>query len=623
MQLTAKHIQRLKVLFLLGLIACIVSMWVVVGKSILSGIVTLIGVLVVILNNLLGWTTPGTTLDNRALTFLKAGLNKPTLLVSATILVWSATLIVAGAGYERRQSERLRNAPFRVVYYTVGGHGIDLLVRGEIEEPIKQVFGGEPFVIPNSTLRETAMLAKKYRTANPHATASLDIGLPPDQTVAEYPALEASLDTIKFSDPMFVGGFRTERIAISAKTPSFDLSRQPDTWHGFVVDYGEPHELLVPARQQGEAMFWRFASTKDIETVAKGEIWLQFYRQIVGESSPSDFCILLFDVMEECDGLYGLQLIPREMRIRVALIENTTTTSIYIDGFSLRKSRKTQLRSKANDDEDLNRVGVEVEDSFPQHILKPGEKILVPLRMGLVFDDGSDLGFGFANASASKRDALLLKLKKADTVQFPANPAVNVKAMSVIKALNKDNSVDPFLMPEYVWGPSERVESIQANGTIYPVRAENPKTFIIRSQYEFGSCPIVYTRIPNGNWQNEGRILTGRISRARSGTDELRLQRFDGSVLLREIEPEMSFFDSLYVVLKLRNGREVRLYPTNVNLGKGSGHQLRLKPWEQVEVHFEKSLASDAASQIVLVASGYYVRSESRSSSAQEPTVIP
>jgi hypothetical protein len=165
---------------------------------------------------------------------------------------------------------------------------------------------------------------------------------------------------------------------------------------------------------------------------------------------------------------------------------------------------------------------------------------------------------------------------------------------------------------EYIYGPSAKIESLEMDDVTYAFREFDPKQVVLYAGLPMGSCPFVYTYEPEtGGWRQEGQILYGKNSKYLEGAAEKLLTRFDGRVLLKEEEPEISFIDFLQVKLICPDGRERTLLPKNPKLRQRDGDYVILRRGEHLEVAFPGS-APQPGEKAVLVARGYYLVEQKR-----------
>jgi len=120
------------------------------------------------------------------------------------------------------------------------------------------------------------------------------------------------------------------------------------------------------------------------------------------------------------------------------------------------------------------------------------------------------------------------------------------------------------------------------------------------------ACPFIFTQAtPGGEWLEQGTILTYHNSKKTERTQVKDLTAFAGKVLIREIDPETSYIDSLSVILFYPDGRKAVLAPDREELGAIDGRYLVTDQGDEVEVTFEKP-ADWASGRVEITAHGYY-----------------
>ncbi|HTP07325.1 MAG TPA: tetratricopeptide repeat protein [Anaerolineae bacterium] len=122
------------------------------------------------------------------------------------------------------------------------------------------------------------------------------------------------------------------------------------------------------------------------------------------------------------------------------------------------------------------------------------------------------------------------------------------------------------------------------------------------------ACPYVYTFDPQQNhWQFDTTILYKLVGPQAKATQARRLARFDGRLLIREVEPEVSYIDSLEVRLIAADGREIILKPDSVLLSAIDQRYLVLQQGDQQVLTFNVPEGILPAREAAVIATGYYV----------------
>lgn len=122
-------------------------------------------------------------------------------------------------------------------------------------------------------------------------------------------------------------------------------------------------------------------------------------------------------------------------------------------------------------------------------------------------------------------------------------------------------------------------------------------------------CPYVYTYDrQEGIWRWDTTILTGLDSQQREAFQRRPLQRFDGRLLIREVEPEHSYIDQIYIIEVDHQGRKTVLQPDLALVAEADQVYLELEQREEVLLHFPDYQGATALREVWVVAKGYYVR---------------
>lgn len=121
------------------------------------------------------------------------------------------------------------------------------------------------------------------------------------------------------------------------------------------------------------------------------------------------------------------------------------------------------------------------------------------------------------------------------------------------------------------------------------------------------ACPFVYSRPSEREpWVEQGTILTHQVGLRNERTQRLPLNGFSGEVLIRELDPEVSYFDSMAVEVTYRDGSRESLLPTRPELVSIDGSYLVTQQGDEVVVRFEEPRDRTFVTAM-LSAYGYYV----------------
>ncbi len=131
-----------------------------------------------------------------------------------------------------------------------------------------------------------------------------------------------------------------------------------------------------------------------------------------------------------------------------------------------------------------------------------------------------------------------------------------------------------------------------------------------RQQIEFGglACPYVFTFDPQTNdWQFYTTIIYGLNHQSREALQARPLGNFDGRLILREVEPEVSYLDQIAVVVVDSAGTSHVLRSQVKLLERADGQYLVLRRGDAVELSFAGFDRIHAPQHFSIEAKGYYV----------------
>ncbi|HEX8129957.1 MAG TPA: hypothetical protein VF527_12715 [Pyrinomonadaceae bacterium] len=516
--------------------------------------------------------------------------------------------------------------PIRISYFTLEGYAVDFLVHNKMNAEWEEKLGGQPFIVPNDVSVALTDLIRRFNE-EPEGLQYLDV-----ENKGKRPVSEPKLDE-PFNERLFTGSAQGTPLYMTDPTPLIRSLEDPrQSWRVFYSkdEEGTAIESLI---------FRKFISRSDLDFCADSP-FKNFYKYITREYMPPDFAYA--NVYFESEGCgdddtgikyAGTSFVGRSLGLRVAVVENISKDAISLDSFTVRVNRAERLRNRKEDKAALEAQTAEKQDLFPQKMLNPGEKIVVPTELPLSYkkEDNFYDSSSVVPISSKNRGRLVSELQQIDQINFPIyekQSAYIVSARTVESILDRPG-LDFKLNTEYLYGPSFSIESVEVDKVSYPFRQLDPAKIVIRNGAGMGSCPYIYTAAAgDDSWFDEGVILYGVNRKSKEKTVEMELTRFDGRVLIREKDPEDSFLDAAYIKAIFPDGRETILYPQHRSLRAADGNYLKLRQGEEIIIDFNPPPNLNA-SQYLLGMTGYYVphrrtqvRQDSQSSQ-QRPTVRP
>jgi len=153
--------------------------------------------------------------------------------------------------------------------------------------------------------------------------------------------------------------------------------------------------------------------------------------------------------------------------------------------------------------------------------------------------------------------------------------------------------------------PAERLEAIYARFQ----RHVHDRLFFNKEAFPMTMvCPFVFTYDPyREGWFPDTTILYKLAGPEAERMQARPLARFDGRLWLRELEPETSYVDRLYVRVLTAAGRWLALVPDDPVLAAGDGDYLVLHQGDGRLLEFEVPPGALPVGRAWVVAEGYYV----------------
>lgn len=533
-------------------------------------------------------------------------------------------------------------APLRAKYILLDGYALDLFVRREINQRMDEEAGGA-LVVRNSVFRTLAYLV--YNFSERRDPSELESFYVPSSEVSDE---KLARRYNRRGRGLFVGSRDEEPVASGIYVDQYskniinslnDPSRQwRARWNRSAIREGTTIGKSKSQVIDTSLLFHKFADRRDLE-VFKNTVPGDFYLFLTRKYMPPDLGIIdlaIEQVEDESAEDYGCEAHRRApfpkstyasvtnfhgpfISLRVAIIENISGGLVRLGKFIVRENISDRLRRRDEDRTALSVQGPQRQDLYLGRILRPGEKLAVPLEMlvshGNEKSESDDSGAAESpEPSPSIPDEALEKLRQSGGMVFPllgetgkVTGKISIKP-DVIDTIVKRPEIDLTSMNTYVYGTSMDIDAIEVDRQDYEVSRSDPRNFsVIIGLLEAGSCPYVYTYSRRqSSWLNQGVILDGVNEKAKEKIDEKVLREFDGRVLIKEKDPENSYIDSMFVRAISADGVEINLYPRNKKLRYTDGDYLKLRQGEEIMVSFDLP-KNFLANRYILVSKGFYV----------------
>ena len=392
--------------------------------------------------------------------------------------------------------------PFRVDYLRIGEAAIDLLSKGEISTYWEEILGGQPFIVPNGVFDELNFLVQNFSTRGDWDEIQISKSQPGKSEryygAQDVPKLAKRFE--KFKDQnLFVGSGSSLTSGLTEVELSdlLDEIKNSENWFlefDWSVEDGNSAMNFVKMLENGyfeyRFDFIRHSTSKDLAPFKRsnpGNKTFDFYHHVIKNHLPPEFSKLSLKYFSCGSSRLELELDWHPLFLEVAIIENAQSETISVGRFFVKDNSSSHLRKYNEEIKLFERVSQQQVKYFPQKLLKPGEKLLVPLR--LVFK--SDRAHLSAKDSLKRLDFRLKVLERLQALPSdmklravdPLDKKLVFFEFTVrdwIRILDRD----PRKLEtdgDFVFGRSVLVQNVEINGQVFDVRQHDPERFVIRA----------------------------------------------------------------------------------------------------------------------------------------------
>lgn len=524
------------------------------------------------------------------------------------LLFWLAMgflCLLAGAWYALRPTTEA--SPVRVTYYLLGGHTIDFLADGDLGPEWDEHLGGKGFIVQNDVLKYLQELRRRHSAQLDPDVYSLDLTSEAQKGHSRPISSEERRRPFLVASHADFGLFERGRLDHEIES----LSTPKMNWR---VSLSQSAISDAEAGAVGSSVtFWRFGTRNDILPFflsPRFRKWLSFYDDVTAAQYPDDFIRISVRCGSWCEGGRAYLTMP-ELRLKVVVLDNISSDTLSMDSFQLKSADGPHLRTVQRDQINIADATQSSEAYFPIRELRAGEKVIIPLAL-ILKNPGSDndLATVFNHELLLEEFAKKIKLGTAMKCLIESGVAGDIYETisgSILVELARSTVSRGVQISDYVVGPSQELLSVEVDAVDVPIREFDPKHLVLKNGFQMGSCPFVFSRPSSSEiWRNEGHILYNRYGKHREGTDEVALSNFDGSLLIRESDPETSYINEVFVELITQSGDVVRLTPDHSSLAIRDQDYLTLNQGEEILLSFDE-FEEDVDGSYALIVTGYYV----------------
>ena len=277
-----------------------------------------------------------------------------------------------------------------------------------------------------------------------------------------------------------------------------------------------------------------------------------------------------------CDGVWQFRVAGPEIKLLVAIVENAGSQVATVTALDALIDRRSGLRPLSGASQLPDESWQPATLPLSQQVFKPGEAVLVPLR--IEFHARSPMSTigpeGAATYEAIRELApdAPLKLRDSEVTKSAAGFGPHVESPQ---------------LRTFVFGPEILLRAAQLDEQQIALRQIDPGAISMMVGYMTGSCPYVYGYDSSRDeWRLQSRAIVGATNRRLAYEDSFPLEHFDGRLRITEVDPEASFIDDIAVRLTLADGSTVDLAPDDQRLKARDGSYFVIIHPQTAEIDF-------------------------------------
>jgi len=317
---------------------------------------------------------------------------------------------------------------------------------------------------------------------------------------------------------------------------------------------------------------------------------------------PKDFFVVIGSASETCAG-FDFFWHTRQLIMDVVTVENASDQTLTVEGLLGAYDKVESLRPLAkNPGYPASTV------AFPDGnlSLKPGEKVMIPLRLTFAQQDG--LRELFSKPDIAKRRFAAIQAKAPGSMLQSSEADDGGRIM---KTRESFGSPQIPRMENYVYGPdiSPRGLALAGQQVLFDETSNNYLEITVGEGY--GSCPYLYAFDgAQKTWVHYGKIIHEANGKRKEMTAEIKLASYATKFRIAEEELELSHIDRANLKLELADGTFVVLKPDVAALADPDEVRVRVAADQRVAFSFTTPpwLDPDMVKHTTLIVTGYYER---------------
>ncbi len=489
-------------------------------------------------------------------------------------------------------------SPFSVAYMSFADIAASYIADARVPPDASEIFPTAPLIINNNVHKQLRKFIQDYGE---------DVGLDQQESTlgATVLAERNELNGNAFPVSYLGGAGRFEAVTLAMpEYEAIEILEDSAMWpEQFAVacDHGDSDSMTL----------WRYFTDSDMQRYEDaveesdrdltGDRRFASIKFLTANGVPDNFMIVRSEVMhgaiQFCAPIRGLE-------IQALVLENTSTESIRVERFTA-AAYEGALRTHAATDEAIRTV-VPYDEEFWIDVWKPGQKIIVPLR--IMFTHRRDVSYGDLADCGNLADDWCLGAPASDEKPTPFRGLLPPKTVGPCPSM-----IAPLLPKAFDYGYTIDPISLTIANLAYPIRDFEPLRLAMVGNYAIGSCPHLFRLDPaTDSWTSKGNVLRGAVGKDAKRTDLIEIDDANVQLELRELENELSIIDRAELTIQFEDGTMRALQSVNPALRAEDNLDIRLDRGDRIPLTFNPINSDREVKQSWLRITGYYVPYGSR-----------
>ena len=494
----------------------------------------------------------------------------------------AAAAIIAILQYLRLELPGDSGPEYSISYYRLRGSAADLLVQGLLDENLREALGSPHEIMQNDILSHARKVQERFGEPIYGDAVMISDG--------NFTYFRHYADVDEYLHSAWGQGGRvpsptTLNVFSGGNSPYSFFLPDLEAMDEFLLDMKVPDGYYVyhTADRRGQTIphIWRYLIRDDLSSyehlmatylarvreerpaygfdhpnIIRGLQWL------TRNGLPEGFII----VKGEAQSHYGWQInaTMRDLELEVLIVENVSDHSISVGNIEFKHMYSEDLRQGVMTDNILQNSESSERRLTNSQVLSAGEKVIIPIRISFVQNVPAIeyISPEYPNSSIPGR---------VDVPVYRVDFESHYFTKFAMQPVDIERDERPEFIERFDYGPAWLPTFVTIEGRRQPIRRADWSNIALGFGFEKGSCPFIFTRRNDHSpWINNGHVLLGATDRSRIKTDIKQLLYFDGSVMVRELEDEISYITSITLIVDMPDGGERRFSPS---IGEG-GHYI-------------------------------------------------